>query len=145
MWWREEVSHNNSRASWCVNRSPCPSVRCRAHGSSAVPEHLGSRLIWYIMSMVENWFWHDKCLLVSVNPQRLCSISYTSSILGAVTRFVFCMCTVQCGKQKLWSSAIDFTAQPFFIFWMDCVADENHGNFYFCVKYSGFMMKKKSC
>lgn len=53
------------------------------------------------------------------------------------------MCTVQCGKQKLWSSAVDFTVQPLFIFWMDCVADKNHGNFYFCVKYSVFMMKKK--
>lgn len=29
------------------------------------------------------------------------------------------------------------------MFWMDCVADETHGNLYFCVKYSGFMVQKK--
>lgn len=93
--------------------------------------------------MIENWFWHDKCLLVSVISQCLCSVSCTSPILGAI-KYLLSPCSLHSGGNKSFGAPpLISWAQPFFFSWMDCVADGNQGNLYFCVKYSGFMMQTK--
>lgn len=84
-----------------------------------------------------------KYLLVSVIPQCLCCISCTSPVLGAL-KYLSRPCSLH-GRENRSFGAPPVISQgpPFFIFWMDCVEEENNGNLCFSVECSNFMMQKR--
>lgn len=73
------------------------------------------------------------------------SKSCTSLILGAI-KHLLSPCSLHGREDRSFGGPpVISQAPPFFIFWMDYVAEENHGNLCFSVKRSDFMMQKKRC
>lgn len=119
-------------------------LQCWGDGSCSGSQcFITGQLIWFIIRVIEKWLWPEKCLLVSAIPQCLCCVSCTSPILGALKYLCTIVHYTEGKTETLGLLQWFHNLHYFFIFWVDCVEDENHGNLYFSVKCSDFMGAKK--